>query len=311
MAMVETPAAAITVSTPDEPASKDEKETLLESGPTITLVHTKPITSSIRGSLKHLKALPGRFTRVRGFGIHLLHALVFSLASGTIAMMLPLPFFFSRIVGAALGGAVCAPLHAAWTNKVISTPTSMPLMQRIPGSSAYKVLALPAAVSMSMPYVSVYIAKGVICLLGLHHATPAAISNYTGAEIAFFVLRWVVVAIVAISCGLFLCLPAVVTKVRIEACLLSEDQDAVVPFDRTFEGKVVPQVLGGSGAIGFVDAWKSFDWEARRRLLKHYVKQFFIEMGMLIVVAHVMVAVVFAVMGSVIFAKAKQEGVMT
>ena len=66
LAMVETPAAAITVSHHDEPASKDEKEGLLETGTTVTLVHQKPITSSIRGTIRHLVAEGGKF-RLRGY----------------------------------------------------------------------------------------------------------------------------------------------------------------------------------------------------------------------------------------------------
>jgi hypothetical protein len=105
------------------------------------------------------------------------------------------------------------------------------------------------------------------------------------------------VALFGIICTLFLCLPAMVTLVRIEASILPEDEDTIVPFDRTFGGKVVSQMHGGSGKIGFLDAWRSFNWEARRRLIKLFVKTAFILVGLMFVVVHVLVAEVFVVMG--------------
>ena len=57
-----------------------------------------------------------------------------------------------------------------------------------------------------------------------------------------------------------------------QASLLPEDDEPIVPFDRTFGGKVVPAIIGGSGMIGMRDAWKTFDWNATVRVVKVYVK---------------------------------------
>jgi len=46
-----------------------------------------------------------------------------------------------------------------------------------------------------------------------------------------------------------------------------------------------------------LDAWRSFNWEARRRLIKLFFKNFFIIVGMFIVIAHVLAAEVFVIMG--------------
>ena len=58
--------------------------------------------------------------------------------------------------------------------------------------------------------------------------------------------------------------------------MLPEEEDSIVPFDRTFAGKVKPQILGGSGAVSMLDAWKSFDRSARIRLMKLYFKVFIV-----------------------------------
>ncbi|KAH4231909.1 hypothetical protein HBI06_077220 [Parastagonospora nodorum] len=297
LCMVESPVAAITVSpSTHEVADKEEKEGLLENGPTITLVNQRPITSSIRGTIKHLAAHAGRFARFRGYRIHVLHAILFSLVSTFLSAALPL-VPGQGIVVAALSGAAVANVHAAWTHKVVSLPTEKSFMQRLPSKASWKTLALPAAIESAMPTISLYLTIGVAMLMSLHKLDGENVAEYSGKQVACLAVRMLVTVVFAITCTLFLCLPANVTLVRIEASILPEDEDTIVPFDRTFGGKVVSQMMGGSGKVSFLEAWRSFNWEARRRLIKLFVKGFFIIMGMLLVVSHVLVAEAFVVMG--------------
>ncbi|KAH6633060.1 hypothetical protein C7974DRAFT_164004 [Boeremia exigua] len=315
LCMIETPHAAITISPSEEPASKDEKESLLETGPVITLVRQKPITSSIRGTVKHVVANAGRLARFRGFKIHALYSLAFSLAVHFFTA-----FFFSlvpsgipgqAILVSGLAGATVANLHAAWTHKVVSMPSEATFWQRIPSKSHWKALAPAAAVSTAMPYISMYLTGGVAMLLGLHKLNQDNLEQYTRGQWMCVAVRVLATVGFAIFSTLFLCIPAVVTQVRIESSILPEDQDTIVPFDRTFAGKVVSQLLGGSGKIGFFDAWRSFNWEARRRLLKLYAKIGAILFFAMFVVAHVLAFELFAVMGpqlGELLAKARHEG---
>jgi hypothetical protein len=289
LCMVESPVAAITVSpSTQEPADKEEKEGLLETGPTITLVNQKPITSSIRGTIKHL----------------------FGLCSTFLSAALPhVPG--QAVIVAAISGATVANVHAAWTHKIVSTPNDKKFLARLPSKSDWKTLALPAAIQAAMPYISLYLMCGVAMLMGLTNLDNENVAEYTGAQIACLVLRMLVVFVFAITCTLFLCLPAEVTLIRIEASILPEDQDTIVPFDRTFGGKVVSQMLGGTGKIGFLDAWRSFNWEARRRLIKLVLKVFFIVVGMMFVIMHVLLAEAFVVLGPALgklLSQAKAEG---
>jgi hypothetical protein len=135
-------------------------------------------------------------------------------------------------------------------------------------------------------------------LMGLHKLDQEDIAAYTGTQLACLAVRLIVAFVFMIACTLFLCLPAIVTLVRIEASILPEDQDTIVPFDRSFGGKVVGQMHGGSGKIGFLDAWRSFNWEARRRLIKLFVKVFFILAALLFVVVHVLIGEMMLVFGT-------------
>ncbi|KAH7396742.1 hypothetical protein DE146DRAFT_48132 [Phaeosphaeria sp. MPI-PUGE-AT-0046c] len=311
LCMVESPVAAITVSpTTYEPADKEEKEGLLETGPTITLVNQKPITSSIRATLKHLVATGGRFARFRGYRIHVLNSILFALVSSFLSGALP------RVPGqtvlvAALSGMAVAPVHAAWTHKVVSMPSTKSFWrERLPSKASWKTLALPAAINAAMPYISMYLICGVGMLLGLHNLDANKAREYNGTQAACLIIRGIVLFVFAITCTLFLCLPAIVTLVRIEASILPEDEDTIVPFDRTFGGKVVSKMTGGTGTIGFLDAWRSFTWEARRRLIKLFFKVFFIITGLLFILMHVLIAELFVVFGPALgsFLAAVQNG---
>lgn len=297
LAMVETPSAAITVSASQSAEGpKVEAEGRLETGPAITLVHRKPITTSIRGTLRHLVSLAGRWSRVRGLCPFYLYNLCFVLAHNIIATVLP-GFPGSPIVLAALSGALLANLHASWTFKVISMPTNVSFFQRIPARSAWKLLALPAAAQAATPYISLYIISGFAIMLDLHRLDQANPQYFSGAQWTWLIVRFALVLVIAFACATFICLPAMVTQIRVEASLLPDDQDTIVPFDRSFNGKVVPKILGGTGAMGSLDAWRSFNWEARIRLIKLYVKGSFITSALVFVTVSVVALETWLIMG--------------
>lgn len=313
LCMVESPVAAITVSpSTHESGDKHEKEGLLEAGPTITLVTQKPMTSSIRGTIRHLVANAGRLARFRGLGSHILYAMSFGVVAQFFGGALPnVPG--QSVLAAALAGAIVANIHATWTHKVVSMPTNHSFWQRIPAKSHWKTLALPAAIKAAMPYISLYLVAGFGMLLGFNKLEQEKFDAYTCAQWTSLIVRVITMFVFTISCALFLCLPAVVTLVRIEASILPEDQDTIVPFDRSFGGKVVSQLVGGSGVVSFMDAWRSFNWEARRRLIKLYVKVFFVMAGLILVVAHVLAFETFAIMGPALgkfMVQIKHEGMI-
>lgn len=296
--MVETPSAAITVSPSDETALKDVKEGALETGPTITLVRQKPITSSIRGTIRHLVSEAGTCSRWRGFLSLMAYSLCFSVVGGIIDRVTPnfIPARMILVSGAT--GALLANLHAAWTHKVIAMPNGARFWSRIPSAATWKVLALPAAVEACAKYTTIYIAQGFIILLGLERLNGEDYPAYAGKDWASLIFRILAIFVIALACSVFIVLPAHVTLIRVEASLLPEDQDTIVPFDRTFAGKVVPKILGGTGSIGFLDAWKSFNWEARGRLIKLYLKFFAIITALFFAFTHIMAFEIWAILGS-------------
>jgi hypothetical protein len=76
-----------------------------------------------------------------------------------------------------------------------------------------------------------------------------------------------VVLITSLAVAILIEQPATMVFTRIAASMLPEEDETIVPFDRTFGGKVTPEILVG-GRVGILDAWNSFDWSSRIRYLK-------------------------------------------
>jgi len=278
LTMVESPSADISLTAPSDedadPLMKNNGNADVEDGPAITLVRNKPITSSIRSTLRHLKTEAGSLSKWRGivpfFAWSWAHTFIANILDAILPNFLP-----GRIlIFAAAAAVLCAPLHAAWTHTVISVPSNKRFWNRITPRSSWSILALPAAVEAVAVYASIYVTMGFFFLLRLDRVNNNSLAkDYKNAgDWIFLAMRFASLIAAALLTAVFIILPATVTLVRVEASLLPEEDEAIVPFDRSFAGKVVPTILGGSGAIGFLDAWRSFNWEARRRLIKLYIK---------------------------------------
>ena len=79
--------------------------------------------------------------------------------------------------------------------------------------------------------------------------------------------------------------------------MLPDEDESIVPFDRSFGGKVEPEDVGGSGCVGMLDAWKTFDWAARIRLIKLYAKVFALQITTMFLFLGVLVGELKLVMG--------------
>lgn len=64
--------------------------------------------------------------------------------------------------------------------------------------------------------------------------------------------------------------------------MLPEEDESIVPFDRSFGGKVVPAILGGSGRLSIADAWRTFDRAGRARYFKVIGKVLLMQFGLLV-----------------------------
>lgn len=188
----------------------------------------------------------------------------------------------SILVGVGLPSLIAAPLvalsvaqpFAAWTHIVISAPSSKYFWQRLPPfKRAFQATAAPLILYVFAAELATYLPTGLAALLNMtmwNPKEPNTLPQYNKDD----AWKGVVVILASLAVQIFFVIPAQVVLTRVQASFLPEENDTIVPFDRSFGGKVVPAIVGGKGYINMIDAWKSFSRASWVRLIKLYVKIF-------------------------------------
>ncbi|KAB8234352.1 uncharacterized protein BDW43DRAFT_310370 [Aspergillus alliaceus] len=233
-------------------------------GPDEPVGRPQPITSKLRTAIKHLRNRAGFWSRFRGFGAFITYAL----AQGFLYSILPVSItnFAGQLAARIIVGMALANLDLTWVHIVISEPSPKRFYQRIPGYKSWLKFAPVVAFEQCAVCAAFYIplliagAAGALDELDMDpnaDLPPVRIMSRAAMSIAIPCLLAGLVAI-----------PARAITIRVAASMLPEEDEAIVPFDRSYGGKVVPAILGGSGKLGIKDAWTTFDGPARIRYLK-------------------------------------------
>lgn len=298
LAMVETPHEKMYLAV--DPPQKSESETPLLSEKTegkvqpppqaeLLLVKRPLVISSIFKAARHLRAQVGRGFKVRGFGLAMLsHLLVAIFRESLHRGLFRTRCYFSMPCASFVANVLVTGLMLTWTHVVISKPSSKWWFSRVPSfryilrvAPATAIWALAQELTVGLPAV---LAKN---LLDSPQAGLVASPRSTGPVLAVTLLA---IVAVAVATFVLIYIPAVVTLARVQASMLPETDEAIVPFDRTFDGKVVATADGGSGRLGLLDAWRTFGWVSRRNLLKLLVQVFAFEMTIILVFSVIIAA---------------------
>ncbi|RHZ55339.1 hypothetical protein CDV55_101055 [Aspergillus turcosus] len=229
---------------------------------------SKPITTDLHTAENHLRQHAGYWYRYRGLSMALTHRLV------KVVLFHIAPLQYTNVFGWFVYNAVIetllSNLHVALLHIIISRPSPKRFYQRIPGFSSWIQIAPIAALSSVATSADFYLPLGLIRLFGkLDGSHPIPMARGL-CEIAIILISTALLYFAAVA-------PARAIFIRVAASMLPEQDQPIVAFDRTFGGKVVPVVLGGSGKVSISDAWSSFDWAARVRYLKVLAKVFALE----------------------------------
>jgi hypothetical protein len=275
LTMVESPTADlyIPVESNDDPdAPLDKKES---TEPDLLLVKTPLLTSRLSSILGYLRREGGVRSFFRGIFISVVHSFLVLRLADAFTLFLPATFF-SRAIATIISSVILARFSMTWTHIVITRSSSKYWFQRM-GSARdgkWKKIALPTAILATAKQLTVGLPLVLLSTYDLDEylANPELLKDLSEGEIRTLVGGILLMIGLAGALALLIVVPALVTLTRVQASLLSDDEETIVPFDRSFGGKVEPAVTGGSGAIGLLDAWKTFDRSARFRLLSLYVR---------------------------------------
>ena len=267
--MVESPEAIVfeplTVEDPDLPINKSTEPELL-------LVKQKPITASFRTTIKHLQSKGGFRARFRGFSIFFVNVMLVNWISGLLNTFVP--FLLAPIIAT----IVCARFSLAWTHIVISDPNPKPWYRRFPSIKTWKKVAGPTAILAIAEQAAIVLPAYLAARFNFIGSPDFAYT--TSAERQIMALKGFSVLAISLALAFLVVIPANVTLTRVQASLLPDEIESIVPFDRSFGGKVIPEIVGGSGVVGMLDAWKTFDWNSRIRLVKAYAKVLAMQFGL-------------------------------
>ncbi|KAK5126144.1 hypothetical protein LTR85_011500 [Meristemomyces frigidus] len=298
----------------DEPDAPLEKEPLMpaeadaDADVEITVINHKPITSKVTTTIGLLHRVGGFRARWRGLGLSVLYHMLHAGATNLLASFLGFSIFGNALVYIFVSVGL-ARLHMLWTHSMIAHPSDKSIFRRFVPRKQCKALLLPSLVFAAAQQATFLLPVSVAFALKLdnidHGEMMHAAHNKDCAKMMLTGLRFLAVPATALFVALAILLPAAVTLTRIEATLLPEDEQTIVPFDRlAIVGDIDTTARGGCRAL-FLQAWRSFDRSARLRLVKVYVKMVFAQATVGFIALHLMVAEVYLIGGErlAIFAK--------
>lgn len=276
-----------------EPLEKsDDPDATLDSKveQELLLVKQAPITSSFRSTLKHLRSVGGLRARFRGFRVFAVTGVAAIWINQWISYFLPfMPFGTSEILTAVL----LANLSMTWTHVVMSAPSEKAWFRRVPSFQAWKKVAGPTAICAFAQQLAVLLPVGLLVWMDLENISKEDAKKLSKHDRDMVVLKSIAVILATLFMVVMVSFPATVVLTRVQASLLAEDQETIVPFDRTFNGKA-PEF---DGVIGLVEAWKTFHPSSRMRLIKTYIKSFFIQVALAMFFFGVLAAEVVMILG--------------
>ncbi|KAJ5374468.1 hypothetical protein N7517_006474, partial [Penicillium concentricum] len=252
-------------SDPIKPTNDQEDPELVAPTP------LKPITSKLRTTVKHLRSRAGYWSRFRGLGMFM----AYNVARGFLSSFFPVSPYMLQFVVQSVISVVLATWQMAWVHIVISEPSPKRFYQRIPSYKTWIKIAPAAALQDVLTAAGFFIPMAIANFAGWLDVTD---DQDTPSMVAMY--RFLGVSVIPAILAFLISMPARVIFVRVAASMLPEEDETIVPFDRSFGGKVSPAITGGSGKIGLMDAWTTFDWAARVRFAKVIGKTFAMQLAL-------------------------------
>ncbi|KAK1088656.1 hypothetical protein LTR48_001344 [Friedmanniomyces endolithicus] len=235
--------------------------------------------------------------RWRGLGLSILyrglHGAVSNLLAGVMGFGIVGHFISYTLVS--LG------LARVWTHSMIAYPSAKPFWRRIVPRKQCKAILMPSLVFAVAQQATIGLPVMVAFALGLpeikHEHVMASAQHENCGKMVLLGLRFLAVPATAIFVALAVLLPASMTLTRIEATLLPEDEQTIVPFDKeAIVGELDLTVRGSSKAL-FVQAWRPVDRSARLRVVKLYAKMVLAQFTIVHVGLHLAVAELYLIGG--------------
>lgn len=240
---------------------------------------TQAVSSSFRGLNRLIRSYGGFRAYLRGIVCFSIMVFVASFIMSTLSSTFN-PLLAG--IGTIVAYMATLQLNTAWIHIIITPGSSRTFWRRLPPLKlAFTATWKPLVVYWLASEGSLLIVQIASWALGIDVFTV-----YQGNNLVVDGIEWKFPVLFLISLAtLVLTIPAHVVLVRIQASLLPAGEDTIIPFDRSFAGKVEPAVVSGKGYATISDAWSTFSGAAWRRLGKLYVKVILVNAGITFAIA--------------------------
>ena len=241
------------------------------------------VSSSIRAMTRLLRANGGFKALFRGFFCLLAQKFMTAFLMGIfIGVMGPM---FSPIA-TLLASLTLVQFSTAWVHIIITKRSELHFWRRLPPfkrtfNATWKPVVLYWAASEVADFMPTLLAKLIgLTMPKVEFDHPTRVPAADGSDLT----KMLVVVIVGVLSAVFIVIPARVVLHRVQASLLPLEAETIIPFDRTFEGRVEAVVVSGLGYATIADAWSTFSKAAWRRLVILYFKIGLLAVGAVMII---------------------------
>lgn len=281
----------------DEPDAPLEKKPLVEEVDVeiVTIKH-KPITTSVKATIKHLHRVGGFCGRWRGFRESFIyHALVNIFSHVVAGLFFRRNGFAGQIVGYIVSVMIFCRLRMVWTHAMIAASSKKPWYQRYCARKNARILLFPtfnylvAAHATIIAPIAIWYATGAF-----EYADVDVVRNLHGSSLAMAACSVLSGPVVYFLMTFFATIPAEIALARIEASLLPEDEQTIVPFDRDSIIGGIDITIKGAPIKVFANAWKSITFGTRARVMSVYVKMVFFQISIILINLFILAGIFYA-----------------
>lgn len=247
-----------------------------------------PVTNSLRKTSKLLRSNGGIKAYFRGFFCLMAQCMATGFLYSIFSAFVPYAF---ASIATLLASLALVQLSTVWVHIVITPENPLHFWRRLPPfKKTFNATAKPVALFFLASELSIQVPTFLGWAFGIPMPSVSPGNMTPPVEWQDNHLNIFLYGVIALS-GFVLWvlagLPALVILVRVQASLLAPDENTIVPFDRSFRGRVEPAVVGGKGYATMQDAWVTFGgW---RRLAMLYVKIFAVNCTFAVIVVAVLV----------------------
>ncbi|KAK6527797.1 hypothetical protein TWF694_004777 [Orbilia ellipsospora] len=224
-------------------------------------IHGKYITSSFRKALRYLRLEAGFWSPWRGFSVNIVYSVAASCVNGIFRSMFPFPF--GKYIAGVLVMMVVSPLGLVHTHVVIAPPTKETWFGRLSRLPFRSILhTLPAALLVAITGQATYafpdiMVKAFVPSRAFDDPPPEDDDNPYQSMLT--PLQCLAIYSVFLASHVFLFIPSMIILYRVQASVYAATEEAIIPFERV-------------GAQNVVQAWRSYTWEGKKRLIRLYAK---------------------------------------